>query len=358
MKTLLDLRPEYIKSKLGATSKICLIGLHPIIKALRDEKVMVMACNIRIVHAIPGIMKAAEESDAIVGFELAKTEGGLDGGYTGMTPQMFVDTILGYAERYDFTKPFFIHADHTTVKDTSDKAFESARQLNQAQLAAGYTSFAIDASFNELDDNIRITTALAKPISDMGIGLEVEVGEIKTVGSEGEVTTVEEAHKFIQSLTENGVHPDLLAINNGSKHGNYLPGEEVNIDLKRTGDIYATIRPYGTCIAQHGITGTPLHLMGQFTEYGIRKGNVGTLWQNIAHEHLPADLMAEMKKWAKDNGKNIKEATKQFKAQIDSIPESYQKVIHEASRLAANEHFKAFRAVGMAGLLKKKLNLS
>lgn len=358
MKTLLDLLPDHIKAKLGENSKICLIGLHPIVSALHDEKVMVMACNIRIIHAIPGIMKAAQESDAIVGFELAKTEGGLDGGYTGMTPQMYVDTILGYAEEYNFTQPFFIHADHTTVKDTSEKAVESARQVNVAQLKAGYTSFAIDASFNELEDNIRITTKLAKPLSDLCLGLEVEVGEIKTVGQQGEVTTVEEAHTFIKALKDNGVNPDLLAINNGSKHGNYLPGEEVNIDLKRTGEIFQVIRPYGVCIAQHGITGTPLHLMGQFTEYGIRKGNVGTLWQNIAHENLPDDLMAEMRQWAKDNNKNLKEATKVFKAQIDSIPQSYQNAIHEASRQAANEHFQAFRAVGLAGLLKKKLDRS
>lgn len=358
MKTLLDLRPDYIKSKLGDNSRICLIGLHPIISALRDEKVMVMACNIRIIHAIPGIMKAAEDSDSIVGFELAKSEGDMNGGYTGMTPQLFADTIIGYADRLGFTKPFFIHADHTTVKDTSEKAVETARQLNQAQLKAGYTSFAIDASFNELDDNIRITTDLARTLSDRGIGLEVEVGEVKSVGQEAEVTTVEEGYTFIKALKDNGINPDLLAINNGSKHGNYLPGEEVNIDLKRTGEIFQAIRPYGVCIAQHGITGTPLHLMGQFTEYGIRKGNVGTLWQNIAHEHLPTDLMAEMKKWSKDNGKNIKEATKVFKAQIDSIPEADQKAIHEASRQAANEHFQAFRSVGSASLLKKKLNLT
>ncbi|RJP76906.1 MAG: fructose-bisphosphate aldolase [Candidatus Zixiibacteriota bacterium] len=355
MKTLLDLRPDYIKDKLGASSPLCLIGSHPIMDAFRDEKVMVMACNIRLIHAVPGIMRAAQEMDAIVAFELAKTEGGLDGGYTGMTPQMFFDTIVGYADKYNFRHPFFIHADHLTVKDTSQKQIESTRELIQAQLKAGYTSFAIDASFNELEDNIRITTDLARPISDMRLGLEVEVGEVKTVGSEAEITTVEEAHTFISSLKAAGLHPDLLAINNGSKHGNYLPGEEVSIDLQRTGDIYAAIKPYGVNLAQHGITGTPLHLMGQFTEYGIRKGNVGTLWQNIAHEHLPADLMAAMKQWARDNGKNIKEATKVFKAQIDAIPESHQAAIHEHAFREACEHFKAFRAVGSASLLKRKL---
>lgn len=358
MKTLLDLRPDYIKDKLGENNAICLIGTHPIIEALRDDKVMVMACNIRIRHAVPGIMRAAEDLDAVLGFELAKSEGSISGGYTGQTPQIFWDTIVDYAERIGFSKPFFIHGDHITVKNLSDEEFESSKALIAAEMDAGYTSFAMDASFNELEDNIRITTALAKQISDMKVGLEVEVGEIKSAGQEGEITTVEEAVTFVSGLKDNGLDPDLLAINNGSKHGNYVPGEEVHIDLERTGEIFNTIRPFGVCIAQHGITGTPLHMMGQFTDYGIRKGNVGTLWQNIAHEHLPEDLMAQMKAWAADNQKNIKEATKQFKTEIDTIGTEYTEAIEEHAYRDACEHIKAFRAEGSVSLLKERLNLS
>ena len=357
MKTLLDLRPDYIREKLGENNTICLIGSHPIIKAFRDDKVMVMACNIRIKHAVPGIMRAAQELDSLMAFELAKSEGSLTGGYTGQTPQIFWDTIVDYADKTSFSKPFFIHGDHITVKNLSDEEFESSKALIAAELEAGYTSFAMDASFNEIEDNIRITTALAKQLSDMEVGLEVEVGEIKSAGQEGEITSVEEALTFISSLKDNGLNPDLLAINNGSKHGNYVPGEEVHIDLQRTGEIFNAIRPFGVCIAQHGITGTPLHLMGQFTEYGIRKGNVGTLWQNIAHEHLPDDLMAQMKSWAADNKKNVKEATKQFKSEIDSIGAEYVEAIEKHAYREACEHIRAFRSEGSASLLKQRLNL-
>jgi len=354
----LDLRPDYIKQKLGENSTICLIGSHPIMEALRDEKVMIMACNTRIRHNIPGIMRAAEELDAIVAFELAKSEGDVNGGYTGQTPQIFFDTIIEYADQLNFSKPFFIHGDHITVKNTSEEEIASSEALIEAELKAGYTSFAIDASFNELEDNIRITTRLAKRISDMKIGLEVEVGEIKSAGQEGEITTVDEALTFIKGLKQNGLNPDLLAINNGSKHGNYKPGEEVHIDLQRTGEIFAAIRPYGVCIAQHGITGTPLHLMGQFTDYGIRKGNVGTLWQNIAHEHLPEDLMAQIKRWTEEHNENIKKATKVFKKEIDSIGSEYREAIEEHSYRAAVEHLRAFRAEGSAALFERKINHS
>jgi len=179
-----------------------------------------------------------------------------------------------------------------------------------------------------------------------GAGLEVEVGEIKSAGYEGEITTVDEALDFIKGLKDNGIDPDLLAINNGSKHGNYKPGEEVHIDLVRTGEIYEAIRPYGVNIAQHGITGTPLNIVGNFADYGIRKGNVGTNWQNIAHEGLPADLMKTMRDWAEGEGKDIKFATKQFFDEINSIPAENAKKIEDDAYKSATEFIKAFRADG------------
>lgn len=352
---LLDKRFDSIKRKLGANSKVCPLSSRDIFDAIRDQKMIMMACNIRIKHVVPGIMKAAQELDAIVGFELAKTEGNLDGGYTGQNPQLFFEMLIDYAEKTGFTMPFFIHGDHITVKNPSDKEIESARALIAAELEAGYTSYCVDASFNHLEDNIRITSTLAKPIIEAGWGLESEVGEISSVGQEAHVTTVKEATDFIDGIMDNGIKPNLLAINNGSKHGNYLEGEEINIDLKRTGEIADAIAKHNIRIAQHGITGTPPHILQKFADYGIRKGNVGTEWQNIAHRHLPPDLLEKMKEWSKINKKNIKEATKPFKAEIDNVPAKYAESIASEAYRAASGFITAFRATGSAAFLDKQV---
>lgn len=351
---ILDLRPDHIREKLGSKSKVWLLNSHDIFRVLKDEKVIVLACNTRIKHVIPGIMRAAEELDSMVAFELAKTEGGVDGGYTGQTPQIFFDTVVGYAEGIGFSKPFFIHGDHTTVKDTSPEAFNSAKEQIEAEIKAGYTSIAIDASFNELKDNIRITSQLATLILPYGLGLEVEVGEVKSTGQEAEITTVE-VTTFISGLADNGIHPDLLAINNGSKHGNYLEGEKIFIDLDRTKKIFDAIKPHGVCIAQHGITGTPLEIVGKFADYGIRKGNVGTEWQNIAHQYLPKDLMDQMKRWADEHKKDIKFATREFKKEIDSIPQKNIQQIEQRAYEEACSFITSFRAKNLASLIKTKL---
>jgi fructose-bisphosphate aldolase class II len=334
----------------------CPVNGRDVYRTLAPYKTIVMACNIRIPLVIPGIMRAARELDAVVAFELAKTEGDLKGGYTGMTPEIFVDTILKAAKAADFAVPFVIHGDHITVKNATEAEIEGSRALIAAELAAGYTSFAIDASFNEIPENARITADLARPIAERKLGLEVEVGEIKAAGTEAHLSTVEEAVELMERLSAAGISADLLAINNGSKHGNYLEGEKIFIDLERTGQIYQAIHDrFGVSIAQHGITGTPLHLIGTFAEYGIRKGNVGTQWQNIAHAGLPPALMQKMRDWAKQAGKDIKFATRQFKAEIDAVPPEHAGKIEQAAYEEAKELFRAFRAGGTAGIVANAL---
>jgi len=355
LEKLLAERPSQVEKKLGSSSKVCLVSSDPVFKTLKDDKVIIMACNTRLKHVIPGIMRAAQDLDAIVAFELAKSEGNLKGGYTGMDPYIYFDTIMEYAEKVGSTKPFFIHGDHVTTKSKEPDVVADSRALIKAELDAGYTSIAIDASFNEIPDNIIVTTELARDIIAARAGLEVEVGEIKSTGYEGEITTVEEAVDYIKGVTGNGIRPNLLAINNGSKHGNYKPGEDVHIDLKRTGEIYEAIKGFGVNIAQHGITGTPLDLVGQFADFGIRKGNVGTNWQNIAHEGLPPELMNTMKQWCEKEGKDIKFATKQFLSDIASIPEQYKKKIEDDSYRSACEFIKAFRAVGTASMFLERM---
>ena len=291
-------------------------------------------------------MRAAQDLQAIIGFEIAKSE--LT--YTGYTPKQFVETIIDYAEKNRFTMPFFIHADHLTVKKESE--IEEVKKLINDELKAGFTSFAIDASYLPLEKNIEITIELAELIPK-SLGLEVEVGEIS---KEKGLTTVEEAKKFVLTLVQHNVYPDLLAINNGSKHGNYQKDEKIFIDLERTNEIYREIIPYGLAgIAQHGTTGTPEEILNKFKESGIRKANVATEWQNIVHRHLPSALKKEIENWCKNKGKDIKYASVVFMDEINHLPEENVKEIESESYLVAQKFIKIFNSTGSANILFERL---
>lgn len=353
---LLELVPHHIRSKLGNNSRVCLLSGRDVFNALKGENLIVMACNTRISHVIPGIMKAAEELDAVIAFELTRSEGGLDGGYTGQTPESFFNTVIAFAEKTAFTKPFIIHADHITIRDTGREELAAAQRLIASQIEAGYTSFTIDASFNPLPDNIDIVSRLAEPVAAMGYGLELELGESGHALDMPTLTSIAEVRSFLSEVTARNVFPQLLAINNVTRRARYMDGEEVHIDFERTGQIHKVALSHGLAgLVQHGIAGTPINLVGKLADYGIRKGNIGTLWQNVAHAGLPLDLMDAMRRWARENGTDIKYATQAFKAEIDSIPAQNLSQIHEMATREAREFIGAFHAKGSATKLAQSL---
>lgn len=288
---------------------------------LMDAEAILLAANARFnLGILEGIFQASKDLDTLVIFELARSECDLNGGYTGLTPETFANNVRSTAKKIDY--PYFvIHGDHIKVPKNTDEVIESTKKLIKNQIENGFTSFAIDASFlfdieaettyEQLQDNIKVTTELAhfirenSPIKDYG--LEVEVGEIGKTDENGLVyTTIDEAVTYIKALNENDVHPNFLAIANGSTHGNIYneKGEsidQITIDIPRTEDIAKAIKKFGVRIAQHGITGTPLDLIEEHFPKGlIGKGNVGTYWQNIVWDVLKSneiEIYSKIRDW-------------------------------------------------------------
>lgn len=368
-----------------------------VFEALEGEKSIVMAVNIRMPKGIAkGIMRAAKDTDSAIIFELARSESDLTGGYTGMTPADYYEEIIQAAHDVDYDM-FVMHADHITIKKGDDAELESTKELIKAQIEAGYTSFAIDASHlfdfkgrdlkEELADNIRCTTEMAhfimENIGDRTFGLEVEVGEIgKTDGSGRVLTSPEEAVAFLSALLENDVHPNLLAIANGSAHGNTFDDQgnqlpQVSIDIPQTRAVAKAVRDNGlkVSIAQHGITGTPREMINKhFPKGDIAKGNVGTHWQNIFYDVAKIyepDLYDDMRQWTIDTfgpkspgkpdgvvfGKNCKKAFKPFKVRTFGLDRDTHDAMKAVAYAEATLYFRAFSSYGTASKVRNYMGV-
>ena len=333
-------------------------------EALKDKMSIVLAANTRNPLPIPGILKAADELDAVVAFELSKREiyltniAGLypegDHSLSGMDPASYAKIVKEYAEDYPDV-PYFLHGDHIQVKALSTQQIWEAQDLIQLEIEAGFTSFGIDPSFLPLDQNAALMIALARPVVENNLGLEVELGEITT---EKEYTTVKEAEEYMGKLKDGGINPDLLAINNGSKHGNYEPDEVVQIATSRTKEVYDAT---GTRIAQHGITGTPLDQIEEFADAGVLKGNVGTLWQNVLLNSVEG-LEERYKAWAEKRKEElgleklgIEYANAVFFEETMNYPDDVKAKITETAYVEAKELLTAFRSQGTGTIVKDYL---
>ena len=362
-------------------------------EALKDKGAIILAANVRITPGVAeGIFRAAKDLDSAIIFEIAKSECNLDVGYTGMKPCDYAEQIKAAASKVG-VDVWALHADHITLKKGTPKDIADAKLLIDSQIEHGFTSFAIDASYlfdvNEKDLrtalslNIDVTTELAKYIeSKMGAnpyGLEVEVGEIGKKDERGHiVTSPEEAVTFIKALNDNGVYPHIIAIANGSTHGNLYDEfgnlvEQVSIDIPQTKAVAKALRDnnFNVRIAQHGITGTPRELINtMFPKGDIIKGNVGTFWQNIVldiYKVYQPELYMDMYNWTlqtykpknpgmTDNetfGKNVKYAIKEFYDRIHSVDDETIQTLEAIAYAEARIFIKAFNSQGTAALVRK-----
>jgi fructose/tagatose bisphosphate aldolase len=368
-------RPENVQKRFP-DSKTPLVNGKALYDAARKANAMIMAANIRCRLPLEGIIRASMATQAPVVYEIAKSELG----YTEFDPMSFVEFIVEENDRLgNSSVPFAIHGDHITVKNPDEK--EEVAKLVALELEAGFTSFAIDASYMENEQNLATTLELAKPVVEGGFALEVELGEIgaKSGSAEG-FTQPDEASWFIGELVKGGIHPNLLAINNGSIHGTYFGATQEGIQLDLTKEIWEAIQPWDVDIAQHGITGTSLDKITLFIHHGIRKGNVGTFWQNISfglamnqngnaittpekhyikrpYRGIPDELWKKMWEWAEETGNtggNIKKANKAFADELNGVPEECRKRV---SRQACEEAIRLFEATNSAGLAGEVIGL-
>ena len=365
-----------------------------ILAGISGHKAIVMAANVRIATVAQGIFQAAKDTDSAVFMELARSESDLKGGYTGMTPSDFAEKMRKAAQEVQFDV-WALHADHITIKKGDAAEIAGTKELIDAQVNAGYTSFAIDAShlFNfegktvrqELDENISITAHLATYIKTKmqgkEFGLEVEVGEIGRNDGQGMILRKrEEAVEFIKALHERDVHSQVLAIANGSTHGHVYDEkgnvvEQLSIDISQTKAVAKALRDnkLHVGIAQHGITGTPRDLINQhFPKGDIIKGNVGTFWQDIVFNTLKVyepGLYKNIQEWTLEKYRpanptkkdsqifdgNCKFAIKEFFKEIYSVEEDTEQAIQAMAYAESLIFFKAFSSYGSASRVRKIL---
>ena len=361
----LELRPANVRMAMP-DSTCALVSGRDVAAAAIEGEAIAMAANIRNPLSALGILGAAREADSFVILELAKSEST----YTGVTFENLPSIARKYSSEVGDGVVFVLHMDHYAIKGADDVA--EAMSTVPSAIGRGWTSVAIDASHNHDYENLVFTRDVAMHIPHY-LGLEAEVGEIKGAGV---LTTVEEAEYFLGGLNAWGIFPDYLAISNGSKHGTYDKslGEDEGIDLDRTSEIAGAISRFGCVIAQHGISGTPLDKVGKFRRYGIHKGNVGTLWQNIVFglelepdsgnaviengeyvkrpdRGVPMELWKRIVEWCDSQGYprssgNYKKANKPFNDRIMSLPDEYRNRILEETRKWALRFFEAFGSLG------------
>ncbi len=267
-------RPPNIKS-LFPNSQALIVSGKVIDRALTAKgRAITMAANGRNYFVIRGALKAAQQANAAIIIEIAKSEGGANA-YCAVNYWNIARQVDALCNEMAITVPVAIHADHYGLKNSAD--VETAKTEIPSLFDAGITSIAIDASHMPDDQNLLANLEL-NPYIPAWAGYETEIGEIK--GKMG-LSTVEEALFLIQGLNAHDIFPDWIALNNGTTHGIEASDQGIQVDL--TAKIHEALSPYRISGAQHGTSGNSSERLREIAaKTHTTKANVATALQMIS----------------------------------------------------------------------------
>jgi fructose-bisphosphate aldolase, class II len=264
-------RPPNIK-RLFPHSKALIVSGKAVDRAMiKKGHAMTIAANSRSNFVLRGALLAAQRADAALIVEIARSESN----YCDVSMWNIARQADQAMNELGITVPVAIHADHYGIKKPGDVA--EAKVEIPTIFEAGITSIAIDASHLPDEENLLANLELA-PFVPSWAGYETEVGEIK--GKTG-LSTPDEALFLIKGLNANGVHPDWIALNNGTTHGIEASATGIQVDL--TARIHAALAPYGISGAQHGTSGNSSEKLKEIAaKTATTKANVATALQMIS----------------------------------------------------------------------------
>lgn len=243
-------------------------SLAPMLLTARDNNYAVAQFNVDTVEIAQAVLAVAQELRSPVILALGQ----------GVDRVGRMDAIAAGVRQLaqTATVPVCLHLDHS----------ESFSQIARA-IRLGFTGIMIDASTHPLALNIAQTRQVMALCSEIGAGVEAELGRIAGVEDdlvvpENEVNTVEigTVREFVTA-----VRPDALAVAVGTAHGFYKNTPNLNIDL-----IAALRAEDMPPMVLHGGSGLSNDVLVQAVSNGIAKMNFAT---ELRHAFVSAIGAAE-----------------------------------------------------------------
>ena len=267
-------RPPNITNLFPESRALIVSGKYIDLAMLAKGHAIAMAANGRSHIVIRGALLAAQQANACLIIEIARSEGGANA-YCAVNYWNIARQVNAACNELGITIPVAIHADHYGIKSEGDLA--PAKQEIPTIFEAGMTSIAIDAS--HMPDHLNLLANIElNPFIPAWAGRETEVGEIK--GSEG-LSTPAEALFLIRGLNAHGIFPNWIALNNGTTHGIEASGQGIQVELTRS--IHEALAPYKVSGAQHGTSGNNSDRLREIAAHTrTTKANVATALQMVS----------------------------------------------------------------------------
>ncbi len=245
-----------------------LVNFNEMLKKAKENKYAVPHFNINNLEWTKYILEKCNELNIPVILGVSESAIKYMGGVNVISAM-----VKGLIQDLNIKIPVCLHVDHGKSKEVCIQAID-----------AGFTSVMIDASAQELPENIKITKEVVDYAHAKGVSVEAEVGHIG--GTEDNITgsnhnaTVEDCLTLYENTKIDALAPAL-----GSVHGFYQT--EANLDFITMKEINEKLP---IPLVLHGGTGIPDEKIKKAIACGISKININTelqvVWANAVRKFL------------------------------------------------------------------------
>lgn len=272
--------------------------LTSLIKHAKDNEYALPAVNVIGTDSVNAVLETAREVNSPVMVQFSNGGAVFFAG-KGLSNENQKAAIIGgisgahhvHLMAKEYGVPVVLHTDHAAKKllPWIDGLLEAGKEHYKKHGVPLFSSHMIDLSEEPLEENIAICKEYLKPMSDMGMVLEIELGI--TGGEEDGVdnTDVDSSRLYTQPEEVDYAYSELKSISDnftvaaafGNVHGVYKPGNvELRPDILKNSQDYIANKygngPKPVDFVFHGGSGSELSKIREAISYGAIKMNIDT----------------------------------------------------------------------------------
>jgi len=338
---VLALRPTSSVSRLGNKSRLPLLNPRDLLRALESSPVSLLCVQLPSIEALPGILRAARDQDAVLGLACAHPFPKRN------YPVNFFETVKAAAEEIEHKRPLFLQGGPVRILSLEQKALEMAAAEVFKFVDAGFPLISLDTSALPIDDYARIAAGLSR----MAIERELAI-EVAAPLDAGSRPSPELLRQHLDALGKKGLEPKFIRL----KSTTILP-----LDAHDAEGDFAALRELQAVAQERNATlsiedrGTPSRLLSSWTAAGVKKVDVGQPFARVALRALPTERQDELRAKAQEAGVGVAELMGRTDAPLSTADLEAKERVEALSYGEAFALFEAFGAVGSGQRSMRKL---
>ncbi|MBX5484050.1 MAG: hypothetical protein IRZ16_19675 [Myxococcaceae bacterium] len=324
---VLKLRPTNVVMRLGVQSRLPVLNPRDLIASFEGRSALLLCVPAFSGAAIPGILRASRDEDAVVGIACPHPLGARD------TPARFVEALRDAAEEVRHRKPLFLQAGPFRLVSSDPRTREQLTSAVYKYVDAGFTLVSLDASRLPVDEAVAAYRELAPAAIERELSIEI-------------TAPLDEVHRLdvaalratLERLQKTRVQPQFVRVPGRAYALEEHPREVWQLDMAVLKEARDVVRGYGGWLSLEDEGLAPDQLAPAWLEGGARKVDpveasariVLGSWSEALREQLrelartrglhPRDLIASLDPADQDAKVKLKAEALSWSMTVDTMP--------------------------------------